>query len=146
MFAGELVQGWLLDLNTIRGTFTMRRRTEALLRSALLTFFALFALSAGQAIAQTSDEALSASEADQSATESAFQALNALADARAGDPAFDYQLGIAALDAGRYGEAIIALTLNSPPLPSTLFAPVLPALTGSNVPSLKCSPNPLLSN
>ena len=87
----------------------MRRRTEAIFRSALLTFIACFALSAGQAIAQTSNEAPSASEAGQSATESAFQALNAQADARAGDPAFDYQLGIAALDAGRYGEAIIAL-------------------------------------
>src|SRR3546814_1706558 len=26
-----------------------------------------------------------------------------------GDPEFDYQLGMAALDAGRYGEAVIAL-------------------------------------
>ena len=42
-------------------------------------------------------------------TESVFEALYAQREARAGDPAFDYQLGIAALDAGRFGEAIIAL-------------------------------------
>lgn len=38
-----------------------------------------------------------------------YEALAAQESARAGDPVFDYQLGIAALDAGRYGEAIIAL-------------------------------------
>ena len=38
-----------------------------------------------------------------------YSELAAQLDNRAGDPAFDYALGIAALDAGRYGEAIIAL-------------------------------------
>ncbi|MXP10283.1 tetratricopeptide repeat protein [Altererythrobacter halimionae] len=38
-----------------------------------------------------------------------YETLAARTKERAGDPAFDYQLGIAALDAGRYGEAIIAL-------------------------------------
>lgn len=35
--------------------------------------------------------------------------LSGEASVRAGDPAFDYALGIAALDTGRFGEAIIAL-------------------------------------
>lgn len=38
-----------------------------------------------------------------------YTRLAAEAATRAGDPAFDYALGIAALDTGRYGEAIIAL-------------------------------------
>lgn len=41
--------------------------------------------------------------------EADYARLSAEAAARAGDPAFDYALGIAALDTGRYGEAIIAL-------------------------------------
>lgn len=41
--------------------------------------------------------------------EAEWQALAPQEATRAGDPQFDYQLGIAALDAGRYGEAIIAL-------------------------------------
>ena len=38
-----------------------------------------------------------------------YAALAQQEAAKAGDPAFDYQLGLAAIDAGRYGEAIIAL-------------------------------------
>ena len=38
-----------------------------------------------------------------------YEALAAQAGERAGDPAFDYQLAIAAIDAGRFGDAIIAL-------------------------------------
>lgn len=38
-----------------------------------------------------------------------FAALETQVAERAGDPAFDYALGIAAIDAGRYGDAIIAL-------------------------------------
>lgn len=45
----------------------------------------------------------------QSAQEPSFEALEAQVSERAGDPAFDYQLGIAAIDAGRFGDAIIAL-------------------------------------
>lgn len=37
-----------------------------------------------------------------------YQALAAEARTKAGDPAFDYALGTAASDAGRYGEAIVA--------------------------------------
>src|SRR5690606_15928844 len=46
---------------------------------------------------------------DGAQAEQAYRALEAGVDERAGDPAFDYALGIAALDSGRYGEAIIAL-------------------------------------
>ncbi len=42
-------------------------------------------------------------------TDAAYRTLSDQAAQRAGDPAFDYALGIAALDNGRYGEAIIAL-------------------------------------
>ncbi|XVJ64416.1 MAG: tetratricopeptide repeat protein [Sphingopyxis sp.] len=42
------------------------------------------------------------------AAEAAYDALAAEVGTRAGDPDFDYRLGIAALDAGRYGEAVIA--------------------------------------
>ncbi|MBB5706290.1 tetratricopeptide repeat protein [Sphingopyxis panaciterrulae] len=38
-----------------------------------------------------------------------YEQLAAQAEGRIGDPEFDYRLGIAALDAGRYGEAVIAL-------------------------------------
>lgn len=41
--------------------------------------------------------------------EAAYAALAQQTAERAGDPRFDYQLGIAAIDAGRYGEAIIAM-------------------------------------
>ena len=39
----------------------------------------------------------------------AYELLSPLAEARAGDPAFDYALGLAAIDSGRPTEAIIAL-------------------------------------
>lgn len=38
----------------------------------------------------------------------AYRLLAPLADARAGDPDFDYALGLAAADSGRHGEAILA--------------------------------------
>ncbi len=41
--------------------------------------------------------------------EQAWQALAPQVGTRAGDPQFDYALAIAAIDSGRYGEAIIAL-------------------------------------
>lgn len=50
-----------------------------------------------------------AAAAAQDKAEADYRALSAEARARAGDPAFDYALGLAALDTGRYGEAIIAL-------------------------------------
>ncbi|BDW81472.1 arylsulfatase [Erythrobacter sp. Dej080120_24] len=65
----------------------------------------MVALNAGTALAQAAPgQPLSPEAAEQ-----AYQALEAQVQQRAGDPAFDYQLGIAALDAGRYGDAIIAL-------------------------------------
>lgn len=45
---------------------------------------------------------------DPAAATAAYDALAAEAATRAGDPDFDYRLGIAALDAGRFGEAVIA--------------------------------------
>ena len=71
---------------------TMRRR-----------WLAALALSAPLAVA-TPAAAQDAAQAEQT-----YLALAPQADERAGDPAFDYALGIAALDSGRYGEAIIAL-------------------------------------
>jgi len=50
-----------------------------------------------------------AAQQDQVQAEQTYRTLAPQADDRAGDPAFDYALGIAALDSGRYGEAIIAL-------------------------------------
>ena len=50
-----------------------------------------------------------AAQQDQAQAEQAYRTLAGQADQRAGDPAFDYALGIAALDSGRFGEAIIAL-------------------------------------
>ena len=44
----------------------------------------------------------------QGAAEAAWAELSAQEQTRAGDPDFDYQLGIAALDTGRFGAAIIA--------------------------------------
>ena len=41
--------------------------------------------------------------------EAQYRALASQASTRAGDPEFDYALAIAAIDAGQYGEAIIAL-------------------------------------
>ncbi len=65
------------------------------------------------ALATASCMALASPVAAQVVTEADAQArydqLAAQADERLGDPEFDYQLGIAALDTGRYGEAIIAL-------------------------------------
>lgn len=45
----------------------------------------------------------------QAAANARYDALAAEENARRGDPAFDFELGIAALDAGLYGDAIIAL-------------------------------------
>lgn len=44
----------------------------------------------------------------QAQADATYEGLAAQAGTRAGNPRFDYQLGIAALDAGRFGEAIIA--------------------------------------
>ncbi|MBL9071841.1 MAG: DUF560 domain-containing protein [Sphingopyxis sp.] len=52
---------------------------------------------------------LQAAAAQQASATASYDALAAQVGQRAGDPDFDYQLGIAALDAGHYGEAVIAL-------------------------------------
>lgn len=67
----------------------------------------LLALAGGMALVPGVPAAAQQSSAADA--EAAYQALAPQEAARAGDPQFDYQLGIAALDAGRYGEAIIAL-------------------------------------
>lgn len=50
-----------------------------------------------------------ATQSAKDAAQGAFEELSAQVNERAGDPSFDYQLGIAALDAERFGDAIIAL-------------------------------------
>lgn len=83
----------------------MNRLTRVASRATLLGVVSMVALNAGTALAQGAPgQPLSPEAAEQ-----AYQALEAQVQQRAGDPAFDYQLGIAALDAGRYGDAIIAL-------------------------------------
>lgn len=67
---------------------------------------ATLALVAGIGSTQAMAQDASAAAAD---AESRYQQLAPLAAQRAGDPAFDYALGLAALDSGRHGEAIIAL-------------------------------------
>ncbi len=67
-----------------------------------LTVLAAASLALGQ-------PALAQDGGGDSAAEARFAELSAQVETRAGDPAFDYELGIAALDAGRYGEAVIAL-------------------------------------
>lgn len=56
------------------------------------------------AIAQGAGGAEQAEQAEQ-----AYRSLAPQVSARAGDPQFDYALALAALDSGRYGEAVIAL-------------------------------------
>ncbi len=94
-----------LDLNTISGNLIMQRRSKAIIHAALAALALPFAPGAHAAAAQSSGDA--AQVADDK--ERSFQTLSAQSAARAGDPAFDYQLGIAAIDTGRYGDAIIAL-------------------------------------
>ncbi|MEM7689873.1 MAG: tetratricopeptide repeat protein [Pseudomonadota bacterium] len=87
----------------------MRRLPKAITTAAALGFALTASLGAGQAMAQTAAQPATATSADKDDKERAYQALNAQVGQRAGDPAFDYQLGIAAIDAGRFGDAIIAL-------------------------------------
>lgn len=82
----------------------MNRLFLAASKAALLGVASASALGAGAALAQAPDRQLSREQAQQ-----VYASLEAQVRQRAGDPAFDYQLGIAAIDAGRYGDAIIAL-------------------------------------
>lgn len=79
----------------------------AALAAGLAAAPALAQDAAGQDGAGPSDPA--AAEAARARAEAEYRTLAGQMAARAGDPAFDYALGIAALDAGRFGEAIIAL-------------------------------------
>ncbi len=85
--------------------------SAARLRAGFGTCLALAStLAAPAALAQ---DAGSQNQADANAAraqaEADYRALSAQVSQRAGDPAFDYALGLAALDAGLYGDAIIAL-------------------------------------
>lgn len=82
----------------------MTRKIHEALGAALLGACALAAPEAALAQQNAPGESDSAAKA-----EAAYQALAAAAETRAGNPRFDYELGIAALDAGRFGEAIMAL-------------------------------------
>lgn len=86
-------------------------RTSTTWRHAAAFGIALILASGAQAA--WGQQAQPVTEADVQAArakaEADYRALAAETGRRAGDPAFDYALGIAALDTGRYGEAIIAL-------------------------------------
>ncbi len=75
--------------------------------------FGIGLLMASAASAAPQDGAAAPTAADTEAarirTEADYARLSAETATRAGDPAFDYALGIAALDTGRFGVAIIAL-------------------------------------
>ena len=82
------------------------RRLALALRKAACG--AIFAAACGTLWAGASVPA-AAQQATPAEAEAAWQQLAPQEASRAGDPQFDYALGIAALDSGRYGEAIIAL-------------------------------------
>lgn len=69
----------------------------------------LFAALAGAILAVSAVPASAQGQGDRAAAERTYQTLAPQVATRAGDPQFDYALAIAALDSGRYGEAIIAL-------------------------------------
>lgn len=83
----------------------MRRRLRAITQAAIISFAVFSASQSATAMAQSPPPG----DMAQSEKDRAYEALQEQAGQRAGDPAFDYQLGIAAIDTGRYGEAIIAL-------------------------------------
>ena len=68
-----------------------------------------FALALALSTPFTAAQQAAAQQQDQAQAEQTYRTLAPQAASRAGDPAFDYALGIAALDSGRIGEAIIAL-------------------------------------
>jgi tetratricopeptide (TPR) repeat protein len=70
-------------------------------------FLALLALSSTAAADQVTDQARELLNGHQAG--SAYALLAPLSDERAGDPDFDYLLGIAALDSGQPGQAVFAL-------------------------------------
>ena len=80
----------------------MKRTLKAASLCAAVSAAAVAAMAPAQLAAQTQ-------QGSQQEAEATYRALEREVATRAGDPAFDYRLGIAALDAERYGEAIIAL-------------------------------------
>jgi len=94
----------------------MRRRHKGIRLKAIthaaicgLAISTAFSAHEAKAQSQSNAQAPSADTVSQGDREKAYQALKAQAATQAGNPAFDYQLGIAALDSGQYGDAIIAL-------------------------------------
>jgi len=81
----------------------MRNRMSALLVATLLTWFACAAHSA--------DDILLKAKAflDANKPQAAYKLLAPLQSQRAGDPDYDYLLGVAALDLGKNTEAVFAL-------------------------------------
>jgi tetratricopeptide (TPR) repeat protein len=73
-----------------------------------VAFAIVIALAGAPAQAAAQEVGAAEQAAAREKAEADYARLSAEVQARAGDPAFDYALGIAALDSGRYGEAIIA--------------------------------------
>jgi hypothetical protein len=86
---------------------TMQRRNWKYALTALFLASAVFA--AGPARAQTDPVAAAATLQSSGKSEEAYRLLKPLEEQRAGDPAYDYALGVAAIDTNRLGEALIAL-------------------------------------
>ena len=87
----------------------MLRRTFRRMLAPVLAFGVATATLATPAIAQTDPVAQASALQAQGKAEDAYKLLKPLENARAGDPAFDYALGLAAADTNRFGEALIAL-------------------------------------
>src|SRR3546814_15578637 len=87
----------------------------------------MLALPIGMALlAPITSPAAHAADASQAATGS-YEQLAAHADGRIGDQEFDYQLAMAALDAGRYVQAVIAPQRVLAVPPTNAPAPAAPA-------------------
>ncbi len=71
--------------------------------------YGVFAAISGAVLASLPATAQAQQSGNAAQAEQAYQALAPQAATNAGDPQFDYALAIAAIDSGRYGEAIIAL-------------------------------------
>lgn len=85
----------------------MRRNWKRALAPALL--LGSTAMFAAPAFAQTDPVAEATALHGAGKAEDAYRLLKPLEGTRAGDPAFDYALGVAAIDTNRLGEALIAL-------------------------------------
>lgn len=84
----------------------LRRTCKHMLAPALLLGMAA---SAAPALAQTDPVAEAGALQEAGKADAAYQLLKPLEGERAGDPAYDYALGVAALDSNRLGEALVAL-------------------------------------